>query len=276
MLQSIRDNTKGWIAYVIIGLLIVPFALFGVYNYFTGGSNPAVAQVNGNDITRTALDNAYQQQQNRLRQMLKDRYDPAMFDESTMRRQALDQLINQAVLSDFVRNNGFQISNDALLAVIRQQQFFQVDGKFSPDRYRNVLKQNGMTPDQYESRLRHDQMVNQLQQAVAGSAVVTNRDLARFVALQMQKRQLSWIRIKAASFRDQVDVGDKDIKTYYDKHRDAFQRPEQVKLSYIELSPETLSGQIKVSDEELKDRYEQVKDTKYTQPGQRKVSHILV
>ncbi|MFB4205165.1 Peptidyl-prolyl cis-trans isomerase D [wastewater metagenome] len=276
MLQAIRDNTRGWIAYVIVAVLIVPFALFGVYNYFTGGSNPPVAEVAGHEITSQQLDRAVQQQRRRLQQMLGDQYDPSMFGDGVLRRRALDNLIDSTVLDSYAREHGLRLTDAALRRQIRSQQAFQANGEFSQQRYQAVLRQNGMTPEQYEARLRQQGATGQLRQGVTGSVIVTDEQLARFVALQRQQRNVAWLRVDAAAFRDQVSVDGDTLREYYDAHTDAWQRPQQVRLAYVSLSRDELAASIDVSDQAVRKRYESERDSRFVQGGERQVQHILV
>lgn len=276
MLQAIRDNTRGWIAYVIVAVLIIPFALFGVYNYFTGGSNPPVAEVAGQEITSQQLDRAVQQQRRRLQQILGEQYDPSMFGDGALRRRALDNLVNAAVLDSYAREHGLRLTDDALRRQIRSQQVFQSDGEFSRQRYQAVLRQNGMTPEQYEARLRQQGATGQLRQGVTGSVIVTDAQLARFVALQRQQRDAAWLRVDAAAFRDEVSVGEDALREYYDAHTGAWQRPQQVRLAYVALSREDLASSIEVSEEAVRERYESERDSRFTQGGERRVQHILI
>lgn len=276
MLQTIRDRAQGIVAYIIIGLLIIPFALFGVYNYFTGGSNPPVATVNGIEITRTDLDSAVQRQQAQLRQMLGDQYNPAMFDAAQLRRQVLEQLINQAVLLSFVRSHGFRFTDESLRSFIHSQPYFLVNGQFSNEHYRAVLRQNGYSTDQYEAQLRQEQLLRQLELGIAATPVITAHDAARFVALERQSRDLAWLKIASASFRDQAQVDDKAIQHYYDMHKQAFQQPAQVKISYIELSENAWASELKPDEKALRRFYEEFKDSRFAVPAARDIRNILI
>ncbi|MDN5869310.1 MAG: SurA N-terminal domain-containing protein [Nitrococcus sp.] len=276
MLQTIRDRAKGIVAYIIVGLLIIPFALFGVYNYFTGGSNPPAATVNGIDITRSELDNAVQRQQAQLRELLGDRYDPALFDEERLRRQVLDRMVDQAVLLHFVRRQGLRITDDSLRSIIRSQPYFLVDGRFSGERYRTVLQQNGYSTEQYEAQLRREHLLRQLEFAIAATSVITQHDVAQFVALERQSRNLAWLRIDAAGFRDQSQVDKKAVQHYYDTHKQALRHPAQVKISYIELSENAMARQTQPDDKALHRYYEEYKDSRFTLPSARSVRHILI
>ena len=206
MLQAIHDRAKGWLAYVIVGLLIIPFAFVGVYNYFTGGSNPVVAEAGGVEITRAELDQAYQRQQARLREALGERYDPALFEEEALRRQVLQQLIDRALLLEYVRDSGLRTTDEALRAALMAEPAFQADGRFSSAQYRSVLARNNLTPEGYEAQLRRDEALRQLQDAVARGTVVTDADVRRFVSVAGQERSVDWLRVPVSAFRDQVEV----------------------------------------------------------------------
>ncbi len=276
MLQAIRDVTKGWVAYVIVAVLIVPFALFGVYNYFTGGSNPPIAKVEGREITRQQLDQAVQQQRQRLRRMLGEQYDPAMFEGEALRRQALEELINSTVVDAFAEREGLRLTDEGLRDYISQQAAFQVQGEFSPERYQTVLRQNGLTPERYEAQLRRQYAASQLPQAVSSSAVVTDEELARFVALQRQQRDVAVLRVPRQAFSESFTADEETLRDYYQSHKDRWRRPEQVKLAFIELSREQLLAQADVDAEAVRDRYESLKDTRFTEGGERRVRHILL
>ncbi|MCO6441800.1 MAG: SurA N-terminal domain-containing protein [Nitrococcus mobilis] len=276
MLQAIRDRAQGIVAYTIVGLLIIPFAFFGVYNYFTGDSNPVVATVNGIDITRAELDAAVQRQQSQLRELLGEQYNPALFEEDQLRPQVLDRLIDQAVLLHFMRSQGFRMTDESLRSFIRSQPYFLVDGQFSKERYRTVLRQNGYSTDQYEAQLRQQQLLRQLELGIAGTAVTTEHEVARFVALERQSRNLAWLKVDPVNFRDQSQVDAKAIQKYYDTHKQAFEQPEQVKISYIELSKNALADQLELDDKAVRRFYEEFKDSRFTVPGARRVRHILI
>ncbi|EAR23351.1 SurA N-terminal domain-containing protein [Nitrococcus mobilis] len=276
MLQTIRDRAQGIVAYIIVGLLIIPFAFFGVYNYFTGDSNPTVATVNGIDITRAELDAAVQRQQSQLRELLGDQYNPALFDESHLRPQVLDRLVDQAVLLYFIRSQGFRVTDESLRSFIRSQPYFLADGQFSKERYRAVLRQSGYSTDQYEAQLRQQQLLRQLELGIVGTAVATKHEMARFVALERQSRDLAWLKIDSANFRDQTQVDAKAIQQYYATHKQAFEQPAQVKVSYIELSENALADQLELDDKAVQRFYEEFKDSRFTVPDARRVRHILI
>ncbi|MEX0430863.1 SurA N-terminal domain-containing protein [Spiribacter insolitus] len=275
MLLAIRDRTRGWIAYLIVALLVIPFALFGLYNYVGGGGPQIVATVNGEEITRSQLDQAYQQRQAELRQMLGERFDPSLFDTDQLRRQTLQQLIDRQVLVDYAQTNGLQASNADVASSVRSQSIFQVDGSFSMDRYRTILQQNGLTPEAYEAQLRRDLSITLLQRAVETSSFTTDRALDRLLELQGQRRELAWATVPTAAYQDEVEVTGSALQTWYDEHPDRFQLPEQVQLRYLRLSPEGIAEDVTVSASDVEARYEE-RSASTRNASAREVRHILV
>jgi len=275
MLQAIKDKTRGWIAYVIIAMLAIPFAFFGVYNYFQPSSDPTVAEVNGEAIKRSELDRAVQRQREQIKEKLGERYDAERFSEQRLRRQALEQLIEQRVLRSFADRSGMTAPDGAVAQRIRSTPAFQVDGEFSQQRYEQVLQRNNRRVGEYEDRLRQQATLAQFRDAVSSSAIVTDVALERVAAVQYQRRHLTWLRVKADALSGEVEIGDDAVASFYEDNKDGFRRPEQVKLAYIDLSQETLGQSIQIDDQALRERYEQVKDRR-GDPERRRTQHILI
>lgn len=276
MLQAIRDRTRGWIAYVIVALLVIPFALFGMYNYLAeGGGAQTVATVNGEEITRARLDQVHRQRQAQLREALGDRFDPAMFDDQQLRRETLQQLIDRQLLLGYARDAGLRVSDQEVANALRQQSVFQVDGEFSVERYRSLLSQNNITPEQYEAQLRRDLALEALREAVVGTAITSDAEIERLVALQRQERRAGWLTVSAAAFEDEVSVDDAAVQEYYEANRDRYRRPEAVRLRYVLLDPQRLAADTEVSEDTLRERYqERVAQAERGAP--RRIRHILV
>jgi peptidyl-prolyl cis-trans isomerase D len=276
MLIAIRERAKGWFAWLLVIAIVIPLAFFGMYSYFSGPSASELAVVNGTEISADQLNNAYQQQRRQLEQMFGGQLDPALFDERQLRREALEGLINQALLRSYVRDQGYRVSDSTLAAVIRSEQAFQENGRFSPELYRVLLRNNGLTPQAYEASVRLGETVDQLQGGIFGSAFVADAEVDRLMRLQRQERELTYLTVKADAFRDQVQISEEEIKQYYTQNSELFQRPEQVKLSYVELSPEAVAGKVAIGEDELRARYEEVKTARFTQGGERGVRHVLL
>lgn len=276
MLLAIRDRTRGWIAYLIVALLVVPFALFGLYNYVgNGGGERTVATVDGEEITSTQLDEAFQARQSELREVLGDRFDSRLFDSGQIRREALDQLIDRQLLLNHAEATGIQVSDADVATYIRSREFFESDGAFSVDRYRDVLQQNRLTPDRYEAQVRQDLTTNLLRRVVESSAYTSDWELDRLIALQQQRREIGWVSVDADAYQDAVELTENELEAWYADNEERFRRPARVKLRYLSLDPEVLAEEMTVSEAEVQAAYEE-RLASLEASGERTVRHILV
>ncbi len=271
MLQSIRERAQGWLAWLIILLISIPFALWGINRYFGGGGEVVVASVNGTDITLRQWQQVYQEQRQRILSAL-----GGDVDEALLKQQVLDGLIEQLLLLQAARSMGLAVSGLQLAAYIQSRPVFQRDGRFDKRRYEQVLAAQGLTPEQFEQQLYQRLLIGQIRQGVVESAFVTPGELERLARLKGQKRTLSLLVVEAKPFLSEASIDEGAIKAYYEAHKDAFTLPEQVKVQYIELSVEALMDQVPPPDEAtLKELYEASK-ADFMVPEARRVRHILI
>lgn len=275
MLQAIRDKAQGWIAWVIVILISVPFALWGIQEYLGVGGEKEVAEVAGQPITEQALEEQARQARENLRQNLGEAYRADMFPETMLRAQALDQMINERVVQQAVADWRMRASDQMVLDAIHREPAFQTNGRFDADLYKVVLKNNALSQTAYDESVRHALTLQQLEQGVSGTAFATSQQVDRYQALMNQQRTVSYAIIKADGFKAQITPADADIETYYQEHPQRFQVPERVKLDYILLDVASLAKQIKADPAAVQDWYAQHKD-QFVAPEERHLRHILI
>ena len=143
------------VAQGILALITLPFAFFGVDYYFRrGDTDQTVATVAGNKISQAEFDDVLREQQQRMRQALGGNFDPAMLETPEVRYALLDQLVNQRLLENRARADRLRVSDTQLQQFIAGLPPFQEDGKFSADKYRQVLAAQNMSPLMFEQRVR--------------------------------------------------------------------------------------------------------------------------
>ncbi|MFK8067051.1 MAG: SurA N-terminal domain-containing protein [Gammaproteobacteria bacterium] len=276
MLQSIREHSQGWLAWLIVGLISVPFALWGINSYMDGGSNVTVASVNGKDIGLSQYQNAIQNYTERLQQMFGDKFDVNSLDQNNIKQEVINSLVEQRVIDQVSRKSGMRISNNQLAARIQSLESFQDEnGKFSNDLYERRLTQSGASPASFEIQLRGDMLQNQLLKAISDTSFVTKQEENQIGLLQTQKRDIIYTTISADQFRDQAKVSEKEITDYYQKNKENYKTEESVRVNYIDLSTEELAKQIDVDDSILQ-AYYQSNLQDYTLEERRVAQHIFV
>ncbi len=276
MLQSIRDRATGPIAWGIVGLITIPFAFWGIDSYVSGPTNPEVAEVGGVEISQGQLQRAYDQQYQRLQQMMGENFDPDSINNAQLRRGVLESLVREELLTQHVRNAGYRVSDVTVANNLRQQSAFLEDGSFSSERYRTVLARSGYTPAAYEARLRNALAVDQLQQGMTNSAFVTDAEIDAAARLEKQKRRIQYLVFDTERLAKSADVTKDDIQKYYDAQPARFSTAERVRLDYLEIDKAKLPVAKNPDDAVLAAMYEAEKQSRFTTPEQRKARHILI
>lgn len=276
MLLAIRERAKGWMAYLIIVLIGLPFIFFGVYDYFFSSSASNVAATVGDrEISMQLVDQRAQALRRRMEQLLGENADPSFLDDARFRQQAAEQIVNQTVLEQYVRDRGYGLSDKGLLAAIQNEPTFQVDGRFDREAYRRYLRATGYNEAGFEAQQRVDTMVEQMRAGVYATMPVTRADLALLVRIERETRDIAFLTVPAAQFRDADAVTEDAIQAYFNEHQDEFVSPERVKVAYIDLNLDAVKGQIEIDDEAIARRYEE-RESEFTSPESRQMSHILL
>lgn len=272
MLQNIRDNSQGWIAKTIIGLIVALLALTGVDAIFTSTSNSQnAAQVNGEEITSAELGQAVEMQRRQLLQQLGRDFDASLLDEKLLRDAALNGLVERTLLLQGAEKANFAFSKQALDQLVLQTPEFLVDGKFDADRFDQVIQQLGYSRLQFRRMLEEEMLIGQLRAGLAGSGFVTDEEIAAFARLEKQTRDFATLTLAADSAA--VQLSDDDIKAYYEAQASEFMSPEQVVLEYVELNKDDFFDEVEVSDEALQNAY---RDEIANLAEQRQAAHILI
>jgi len=302
VLQKIRDRLTGIIAIFILGLLMVPFLFVGVSSYFTSGAVSNVAVVNDREITNSQFNLSFQNYRRRMQGLLGANFDAEQFDQAIVRRQHLDAMIDQELLTQASIDAGLSVSSERLAAAIREVPGFNVDGEFNAAVYQSRLSAQGITPQQFENDMRFQMVTNQFPAVIASSAISTEWELNDYVRLQDQERAFSAIIVPAVADEpseapsdeladgEATVAGDEDssegaevteeidqesILAWYQSHPDDFRSQEQVIIEYIELDAATMGGEVAPDEEQLIQRFEQ-QEARFITPETRLASHILI
>jgi peptidyl-prolyl cis-trans isomerase D len=275
MLQDIRDKAQGWIAYAIVFLISVPFALWGIQEYLGVGSEPVVAKVNGNEITERQLDQQFHQVQQNLREQLGAAYKPGLFDDKRMRQEVLKRLVRDDVVLQSSHKMGLRSPDTLVRQTILGIEAFKKDGVFDQATYERAVRLQGLSTAGFEERVRRLLLSQQLSNAIISSAFVTDYELRNQLRLGKQMRKFDYFILPSSDFSSDEPIDEEAILAYYEKHETEFLSPEQVKLEYIQLDAESAGETVEVTEEALQEFYDKHQE-RYGEPEQRKASHILL
>lgn len=264
MLTKIREKAQGVFSWVILIAITVPFALWGIQNYLDVGKETPVASVGDRDFFQRDVSRAYAQFSQSLQGL--------DIDEDTLKQQALQKLIQDEVLLQYVQSQGLVITDKTAKDFIQSLEYFQVDGKFDKNQYQALLGSQGMSSMEFVGRIKNALMMEQFQHAVVNSSFATPFDVESFFKIQNQQRDIEYLSVAVKPIDEQPS--EEEIEAFYRQHQDSYRTPEQVSVDYIELSLNELADAVVVDDDKLRAFYEEQKEL-FSTKERRKISHIL-
>ncbi len=276
MLQTIRDYTHGWIAGIIISLLILSFALWGIHSYLiTATNNDNVAKVNGVEISKSALAESYE----RLRRQMQTQYagnQLPMSEEASLKRRSLNSLIEIQVLKQASEQADFRITQDQVDNFLQGIPEFQVNGEFSFNRFQQVLAATLFNPGEFLEVLKTALLIDQPRLGMIFSSFALPNEIDNSISLVEQMRDIQYLTIPQDLFAKQpVMISDEAIAAYYKQHQDDFKTPEQVSIDYIVLSTSDLANTIHPTDSALKNSYNE-NSNQFALPAQWQIDEIIL
>lgn len=271
MLQKLNERIQGVVAWIVIVLITITFALFGVEYYLQSrqDSNNAQAEVNGKMISKQDFEINYR----RSRQAHEQSQLTAAVD-AQLKQQILDQMIVNQVSVQSARSNGFEVDASQANAAIVNIPQFQEDGHFSTDRYQQALSGALFTPQSFQKEVRQGMLLNQQRFAFIGTAFALPNEINRFVKLYMQTRDYDYLEIPTSLFNKTEKVSELEIENYYKQHQKEFMSSEQVNVEYVQLSMRDIKNSLSIADEQIS-RYYDENRSNFNTPAQWRVAHIL-
>jgi len=274
MLEQIRNRTQTTFAKVILAIIIIPFALFGIDSYLSSvGSNIYIASVNDESITSSEMEKTRSQFIAQIKSQ-DESTDPKVFESIEFKKAVLDKLIITKLIDQEIKNSGFYISDSQVGIYISGMPEFQRNGKFSQEQYDEVLKVNNLTPKKFDDRIKSDLGTQQVKDSLRKLFYVPKNKIQNLVDLAYQKRDVSIFELKQADFKDKIDLSNPALKKVYEESKSSFMRPDQVKIKFIIYSAAGIVPTVKVADKEVNDYFTNNID-RYQADQQRRAKHIL-
>lgn len=275
MLSAIRDKTQGIITAIILGLLAIPFALWGVNSYFETGSDLTVARVGGEEIKTSVYRRTLDQQRRLFESQAGRQVDPVLFETPMFKQQVLNSLVDELLIAQDTQARGYRVSDAELARIIREEPQFQRDGQFDPALYNLLLRNASLSAQGFEQRLRQDHIRQQVERGFQLGAIVLPSDVDAVVRLMEQKREIRYVTIRPDRFLPEIKLDAAKVEEYYNNHLDEFRTPERIRVDYLRLAVADLAEHIEISEDELRKLYaEQVAQQKVAE--ERRASHILL
>jgi peptidyl-prolyl cis-trans isomerase D len=276
MLDVLRKKKRSWIVTFLLAAIVIVFiAFYGNRNAGDSGAEK-VASVNGETISQRDFAVEYQKVLDNYRNMLKGELSPETLKSLRLRSKVIDDMIDRRVLIQETRRLGLTVSDEELMSAIGRAPEFQVEGRFSKNRYLSLLRANRVSASQFEDDQRDQLLLRKLLDVVQDSAQVSESDVRDRYAFEQEKVSFGFIRLSAGDFLSQVAVSDADIKNYYDRNKAAITEPLKVRVEYVLYPFDHFAGKAEIGPRDIEDYYNRNREARFHQQKSIKLRHILL
>jgi peptidyl-prolyl cis-trans isomerase D len=273
-MEGFRTLVRGWLGKALMLLISLPFVLFGVDSYFSGGSHAEIAAtVDKQNISRHELDQKVDAQRKELLSKVGGNID--LINDSVLHQQVLDNLIAQSVILNQAHRLGFIMTDNQIIELLHREPSFQKDGKFSDDLFQAYLRSSGQDRISLFKMVRDQTSLSLMAQGITTTSISGGGDANRIMKLQTEKRDVQFSTVLATPYLSQVNVTDAQISSYYNANKAHLNSLEQVSLDYVTLDSNSFSNKINVTDQDLQTRYQAIVQASASNE-QRDAQHILI
>lgn len=273
MLTAIKERATGWIAWAIVILITIPFALWGINTYFEGAEDVTVAKFDGEEIDYLTYQRALYNERERLRGVFNQ--NPEMLSGGVLGRLVIDAIVDEVLLGRDAQKHGYRVSDQQLVDSIQNHPGFQTNNRFDREQYERVLRISGLSVAEFEELQRQDAVLQQIRTGFRESAFAVDSEVDAILRILLQDRFGEFALVSPAAFVADVEVTDSDIQDQYETNKSQYVEDEKAKVEYIRLSVDDFASNFTPSEETLLTLYD-AEIARYAVAEQRSISHILL
>jgi len=268
-----RKHATSWLIKIILGAIVVVFVLWGVGSWTSQRRN-MVATVNGTMITVDDYRVAYKRLIEQVRQSFGNNLNDELIKTLQLDKQALNQLIDKALMRQAAAELGLRVSDQELSQSIRSISAFQNGGVFDPRRYQGVLNSNDLTPEAFEVGQRDALLMEKLNNLISGSVKVSDQEAMAWYMWNEAMVNLDFFLLEADRYPD-IAVTAEEIQKYFESHKESYKTEPALKVRYVKFEPKSWVSQVKVTDDEIQIYYDDHAD-EFQNPKTVEARHILI
>jgi peptidyl-prolyl cis-trans isomerase D len=300
MLERIREHTTGWIAWVVIGLIIFAMAFFGIEQYFQTRIETYSAKIESapswwrdapsegaaggivkslfwetNEISQQEFRQRFDRYREQARLSAGESYDAAQVETLETKRLVLDGLVDEKILELAALRDGVSVDAAQVKKAILDVDGITQDGKYiGDDAYKIWLQSRGLTAAGFEALVRRQILTGAMPDSVRDTALVGEAELDALLKLQQETRDLRYVEVPLLASETAMP-DDAAIAAWHASHGDRYRTEETVALSYFELDATQIPVSAAPTEDDLRARYEQEK-TRFGTEEERSAAHILI
>lgn len=281
MLEGLRIASQNWIGRtimaIVMGVIVVSFAIWGVGDVFRGMTAQRLARVGSGEITVEAYRNAYQMELRRIQQKLRRAVTNQEARQAGLDQQVLERLVLETALDQKARALGLASSDQTTQQLLAQEKVFQgVDGKFDPERFKQIARDAGFSERGFVTEEKAAYIRRMLSDVVIAGVEPPALMIEAIHRFRNETRAVDYFIIPTSAISSTPQPSDEELKKYYDEREQVFKAKEYRKLTILTVSPSSIGKPNEVSADEIKKLYDDVKTKRFGAPEKRDVRQIVL
>jgi len=273
MLRIMRKQAGSWLIKILLGAIVIVFVFWGVGS-FRSERGGRVALVNGDQITLDEYREAYNNLIERLRGRFGSNLDEDMLKQLQVKKQALNQLINNKLLVQESKRLKFRVSEKELADAISNITAFQRAGMFDSRLYANILDRLRMTPEAFEEAQKNAMMIDKLRTLITSSAKISDQEALEWYNWVNASVNIDYVFFDPSRYKD-IHPSDEEIKAFFENHKEKYRTDAMVKVRYLNFNPDAFRSKVTLSNEEVREYYDENLET-FKIPKTVEARHILL
>ncbi len=273
LLSLMRKHAKSWLIKALIAIIAIVFVFYFGYS-FSAREGIKLALVNDEIITAVEYQKSYRSMLEALQREYRGMWSDNLVKVFDLKNRALDALITQKLVSQEAKKIGLDVTEKEVQDKIMSNPSFQFRGRFDESRYRAVLQNHHMTPEEFEVLVAREMIQDKVEQLLTTLSPVTDQEVLEQYTFANEKVKISYVEFKPDQFKNKVKVEPAAMEKYFEDNKETYRIPDKIKTAYVVFDPEAYKDQVKVSEDQLKEYYEDNLDT-FKEKKQVKARHIL-
>jgi peptidyl-prolyl cis-trans isomerase D len=276
MLDFLRKRKRNWSITILLGIIIIVFIAFYGGSNITDTSSVDVIEVNGEPVSEREFAVHYEREVQRYRDILKGSLTPDMLKSLNIKGNLAESLIQKKLVLQEARSLGLTVSDDDLANHLAGAPEFQLGGRFSAERYRQILEANRIVPAQFEEDQRAQLTIQRLYSVILDAVHVTDAEVRERYRIDQERIDLYFIKLPINDFSSQVKLTDSEIKSFYERNKESLKEPLKIQVEYLSYPYDQFAGSVQVSETEIEDYYKANLNTQFHKPREVKVRYISI
>ncbi|GAA0602201.1 SurA N-terminal domain-containing protein [Paenochrobactrum glaciei] len=275
MLDSLRAATQTWIAKLLLGMLVLSFAAWGIADIFREDmSGSAALSAGKSEVSAVEYRFTYEQQMMRLSQQFQQRLTKEQAQALGVESQVISQLAAGVVLDEEARQMNLGITKDGIARLVASDpSFHDASGRFSPAQFDAVMRQSNIRAQDYLDSRTQVARRQQIVEAVTDGMSVPDTLLKALALYEGESRDLDYITIQPEKAEDIAAPSADALKAYFETNKAQYAAPEYRKLTYVKLEPSDIADPSQITPEEISDYYEK-NQSRYSTTEKRAIEQL--